>query len=59
MGIAAGVGAHRPALRTSLMHAVRAHLDRASSTDVTARSGCFSNEYRQQPLRVEVLDPER
>jgi hypothetical protein len=37
---------------------VRAHVDRRSPP-VIALLGCFSNEQRQKPLRIEILDAKR
>src|ERR1017187_2750873 len=58
MGIAARPGAQRSAFR--LCFSARcAHvgpLQRPSLIFVTAPSGCFSNQHRQPPLRVEIPD---
>jgi hypothetical protein len=58
MGIVTRPGAQRPAFRFRFPYE-RAHtgpLQRPSLIFEAALSGCFSNQHRQHPLRVEVVD---
>ena len=59
MGIAAGVGARRPAVLPP--RSFRTHTRRPTPlADLRDRaSGCFSNQHWQQPLRIEIPDSKR
>jgi len=61
MGIAARLGAQRPAF-CLCSAAQRGHVGPTpmlSADDRDRPSGSFSNQHKQHPLRVEVLDEKR
>jgi hypothetical protein len=57
MGIAAGVGARRPEPRS--LRCLRARTRRPTFLPGDRPSGCFSSQYRQKPLRIEIPDAKR
>jgi len=61
MGIAGRIGAYRPAVSSPFSRSEGTLRSTSGPfSDLPARpSGCYSNQHRQHPLRVEILDSKR